>query len=200
MAMNNKTDQRSKRIVFVSSCLMNTNNKVLDLARYGGFSKEFVDTLHKYDLGVQQMDCPETLYLGIQRWQHTKNLYDNVGFRRHCRKLAEKEVDYMESYKQMDYETVAVLCCDGSPTCGCGLTSWDENWGGPPSNLDYADAVVEGVGVFVDELQAAIKARGLEMPPFYGLGLDDASQPFDEILANFDKFIEARIKELDAKK
>ena len=200
MAMNNKTDRRSKRIVFVSSCLMNTNNKVLDLARYGGFSKEFVDILHKYDLGVQQMDCPETLYLGIQRWQHTKNLYDNVGFRRHCRNLAEKEVDYMYSYMQMDYETVAVLCCDGSPTCGCGLTSWNESWGGPPSDLNYDDAVVEGVGVFVDELQAAIKARGLEMPPFYGLGLDDYSQPFDQIIANFDKFLAGRIKELDAKK
>ena len=123
MAMNNKNDARSKKIVFCSSCLLNTNNKVLDLARYGGFSKEFIDILAKYDLGVQQMDCPETLYLGIQRWQHTKNLYDNVGFRRHCRQVAEKEVDYMYSYMQMDYATVAVLCCDGSPTCGCGITS-----------------------------------------------------------------------------
>ena len=83
MAMNNKNDSRSKRIVFCSSCLLNTNNKVLDLARYGGFSKDFIDILAKYDLGVQQMDCPETLYLGIQRWQHTKNLYDNVGFQHH---------------------------------------------------------------------------------------------------------------------
>ena len=33
MAMNNKNDSRSKRIVFCSSCLLNTNNKVLDLAR-----------------------------------------------------------------------------------------------------------------------------------------------------------------------
>mgnify|MGYP001527203150 FL=1 len=171
MAMNNKNDNRSKKILFCSSCLLNTNNKVLPLARYGGFSKEFIDILAKYDLGVQQMDCPETLYLGIQRWQHTKNLYDNVGFRRHCRQLAEKEVDYMYSYMQMDYDTVAVLCCDGSPTCGCGLTSWDENWGGPPeAPLDYGNAVIEGVGVFVDEMQKAIRDRGLPMPPFYGLG------------------------------
>ncbi len=63
MAMNNKNDNRSKKIVFCSSCLLNTNNKVLPLARYGGFSKEFIDILAKYDLGVQQMDCPETLYL-----------------------------------------------------------------------------------------------------------------------------------------
>ena len=77
-----REDSRSKKIIFVSSCLLNTNNKVRDLARYGGFSLDVVKILHKYDLGMQQMDCPETLYLGIQRWQHTKNLYDNVGFRR----------------------------------------------------------------------------------------------------------------------
>lgn len=198
MAMNNKNDARSKKIVFCSSCLLNTNNKVLDLARYGGFSKEFIDILAKYDLGVQQMDCPETLYLGIQRWQHTKNLYDNVGFRRHCRQVAEKEVDYMYSYMQMDYATVAVLCCDGSPTCGSGITSWNESWGGPPeAPLDYSDAVIDGVGVFVEELQKAIEARGLPMPPFYGLGLDDASQPFDQIIANFDAFLAKRMEELE---
>ena len=182
-------DGRSKRIVFVSSCLMNTNNKVLPLARYGGFSKEFVDTLHKYDLGVQQMDCPETLYLGIQRWQHTKNLYDNVGFRRHCRKLAEKEVDYMESYRQVGYQTVAVLCCDGSPTCGVTITSYDKNWGGSPVELSYNDAIIQGKGVYIEELEAAIKARGLEVPPFYGLALDDESVDLPKIIADFREFI-----------
>ena len=55
MAMNNKNDNRSKKIVFCSSCLLNTNNKVLPLARYGGFSKEFIDILAKYDLGVQHI-------------------------------------------------------------------------------------------------------------------------------------------------
>lgn len=75
-------DARSKKIVFVSNCLLNTNNKVKELARYGGFCKDVMDVLASYDVGVQQMDCPETLYLGIQRWYHTKNLYDNVGFRR----------------------------------------------------------------------------------------------------------------------
>ena len=32
----------------------------------------------------------ETLYIGIQRWWHTKNLYDNVGFRRQCREKTVK--------------------------------------------------------------------------------------------------------------
>ena len=56
-------DARSKKVVFVSSCLLNTNNKVLGLARYPGMCKEVFDTLHKYDLGIMQMQCPETLYM-----------------------------------------------------------------------------------------------------------------------------------------
>ena len=76
--MDRRDDNRSKKVIFVSSCLLNTNNKVKGLARYPGMCKEVFDTLYENDLGIQQMDCPETLYIGIQRWWHTKNLYDNL--------------------------------------------------------------------------------------------------------------------------
>ena len=93
-----RDDARGKKIVFMSSCLLNTNNKVKGLARYSGMCREVFDTLCDNGLGIQQMDCPETLYLGIQRWWYTKNLYDCRGFRDHCRELAERSVTYMEEY------------------------------------------------------------------------------------------------------
>lgn len=184
-------DARSKKIVFVSNCLLNTNNKVRELARYGGFCKEVLDVLASYDVGVQQMDCPETLYLGIQRWYHTKNLYDNVGFRRFCREMSEHTVDYMESYRQVGFQTVAFLVCNGSPTCGYDLTSYDENWGGNANKaLEYNDALTPGMGVLIEELHKAIQARGLELPPFYGLSLDDTSTPIEEIISGFKAFMD----------
>ena len=67
-----RDDARGKKIVFVSSCLLNTNNKVQGLARYSGMCREVFTTLCDYGLGIQQMDCPETLYLGIQRWWYTR--------------------------------------------------------------------------------------------------------------------------------
>lgn len=187
--MSRFDDNRSKKIIFVSSCLLNTNNKVRGLARYPGMCKEVFDTLHRHDLGIQQMDCPETLYIGINRWWYTKNLYDNHGFRTHCRECAERAVTYMEEYKRAGYKTVGVLSCDGSPTCGVSITSYDENWGGSPVDLEYNDAIIEGQGVYIEELQKAIKDRGLEVPPFYGLALDDESVDMDEILADFEAFI-----------
>lgn len=182
-------DKRSKKIVFVSSCLLNTNNKVQGLARYGGMCKEVFDELNKYGLGINRMPCPETLYLGIQRWWATKNLYDNVGFRAHCRMLAKQTVDYMVCYEQVGYETVAVLSCDGSPTCGVTITSFDPRWGGCPADLVYNDAIVNGQGVFIDELKAEIKERGVKEPPFYGLSLDDESADMDKILSDYRQFI-----------
>ena len=189
--MSRFDDNRSKKIIFVSSCLLNTTNKVRGLARYPGMCKEVFDTLHKYDLGIQQMDCPETLFIGINRWWYTKNLYDNHGFRTHCRECAERVVTYMEEYKRAGYKTVGVLSCDGSPTCGVSITSYDENWGGSPVDLEYNDAIIEGQGVYIEELQQAIKDRGLEVPPFYGLALDDESVDMDKILSDFDEFIKS---------
>lgn len=187
--MNRQEDARSKKIIFVSSCLLNTNNKVKGLARYPGMCREVIDTLFENDLGIQQMHCPETLYLGIQRWWHTKNLYDNHGFRTYCRELARDVVTYMEEYEREGYRTVAVLSCDGSPTCGVTVTSWDKDWGGSPVELDYGAALVEGSGVYIEELRKEIEARGMPMPPFYGLALDDASADMDKIIGDFKAFI-----------
>jgi len=189
--MDRRDDARSKKVIFVSSCLLNTNNKVKGLARYPGMCKEVFDTLYENDLGIQQMDCPETLLLGIQRWWYTKNLYDSRGFRDHCRALAEKVVTYMEEYKREGYRTVGVLSCDGSPTCGVSITSWDKNWGGSPVDLDYNAAIIEGEGVYIEELKKAIKDRGLEIPPFYGLALDDESADMDKIISDFRDFIKS---------
>ncbi len=184
-------DARSKKSVFVSSCLLNTNNKVKGLGRYPGMCKEVFDTLHRYNLGINQMPCPETLYMGINRWWTTKNLYDSVGFRTHCRKLADQMAVYMAEYEKAGYKTAAVLSCDGSPTCGVSITSWDENWGGSPVDLDYSNTLVGGSGIFIEELKSAIEAAGLKMPPFYGLALDDESADMVEILSDFETFIKS---------
>ena len=189
--MNRKDDKRSKKIIFVSSCLLNTNNKVQGLARYPGMCKDVFDTLYENDLGIQQMDCPETLMLGIQRWWQTKNLYDSRGFRNHCRAIAERQVDYMEEYARQGYQVAGVLGCDGSPTCGVSITAWDEEWGGSPVNLNFNDAIIEGQGVFIEELHKAIEERGLTVPPFYGLALDDESADMDKIIADFRSFIKS---------
>lgn len=184
-------DERSKKIVFVSNCLLNANNKVMEFARYPGMFTEVVQTLDKYGIGLIQMPCPEVLHMGNQRWWHSRNLYDNAGFRRFCRTLAEQMADYMENYAIVGYDVVAVLVCDGSPTCGVTVHSHYENGGGHPAEPERS--LREGPGVYTQELLAAVEARGLEMPPVYGLKMDDRDKTNRQILAEFDAFIRARL-------
>ena len=52
---------------------------------------------------------------------------------------------------------------------------------GSPVELSYNDAIIQGKGVYIEELEKAIEARGLQIPPFYGLALDDESVDLDKI-------------------
>lgn len=165
------------------------------MARYPGMCKDVIDTLHDYGFGVIQLPCPETLYLGVQRWWCTKYLYDNPGFRKYCRELSKHPVDYMENYEQIGYKTVAVLGCNGSPTCGVTLTSFSEDWGGKPKALDFESTLVEGAGVFMEELKKEIETRGLKVPPFYGLNLDEESKSLEDIIKEFREFLAEQIVE-----
>ena len=156
-------DSRGKKIVFVSNCLLNANNKVQEFARYPGMFFEILTTLNRYGIGVEQMPCPETLYAGNQRWWHSRNLYDNAGFRRFCRELAERTVDYIENYGIVGYQVVGILVCDGSPTCGYSISSYYENGGGHPA--EPVRSFKERPGIYTEELLKAVEARGVKLPP-----------------------------------
>jgi len=185
-------DCRSGRVLFLSNCILNANNKVLDFARYPGMFSEILKVLDEYGLGVQQMPCPETLYLGNQRWWHTSNLYDNAGFRRFCRGIAAQTADYIENYLKVGFEVVGILACNGSPTCGYTLTSFSEDWGGKPEERPWR--MVEGPGVYTQELIAECKARGLETPEICGLTMDDLTRTNEEVVGEFREFLERKIK------
>lgn len=184
-------DARGKKIAFVSSCLLNANNKVMGLARYPGMCKEVIDILYEFGFGVMQMPCPETLYMGVDRWWCVKDLYDNPGFRNHCRALAKQMVDYMENYFNVAYSVPLILSCNGSPTCGVDLTSRSQTWGGKPERLDYNETLVSGRGVFIEELCGEIKLRDIISPRLYGLDLDDEGKTTESIMSKFREFIDA---------
>ena len=186
-------DSRSKKIVFVANCILNANNKVLELARYPGMFFEVLETLNNYGLGIIQMPCPEALYMGNQRWWTSRNLYDNVGYRRICRKLSEQMVDYMVNYQKVGYEVVALLTCDGSPSCGINISSYCENWGGRPKEIPRE--LVNKPGVFMEELILEAETRQIELPAIFGLAMDNRDVSNEKILMDFNNFMIERFGE-----
>lgn len=188
-----KEDSRSKKIIFLANCLLNANNKVFEIARYKGMFSEVLQTLDKYGIGIIQMPCPETLYCGNQRWHTTRNLYDNAGYRRFCREMASPMADYMENYSKVGYEVVGILTCDGSPSCGITKSSYCEDWGGRPKAVPRI--LVDKPGIFMEEMIALLKERQIELPCIYGLPMDDYTRTNEEIVRDFEVFINQQLKD-----
>ena len=122
-------DHRSKKIVFVSNCLLNTNNKVWGLARYGGFCREVLKFLQITVSAFSRLTVRKR-YISAFSAGITQRIFMTTSVSPYLPRSFRRTVDYMESYKLVGYETVAFLVCNGSPTCGYDLTSYDENWGG----------------------------------------------------------------------
>ncbi|HEX3072533.1 MAG TPA: hypothetical protein VHP30_02865, partial [Ignavibacteriales bacterium] len=60
-------DKRSKKIIFLSHCILNQNAKPDKWALYPGAITGVIELLMKEGIGIVQMSCPELLYLGLDR-------------------------------------------------------------------------------------------------------------------------------------
>lgn len=185
-------DARSKRIVFLSNCLLNANNKVFEFARYHGMFKGVLDQLDQYGIGVMQMPCPEVLHMGNQRWWTSRNLYDNSGYRYLCRSLAAQVADYIENYRRVGYEVTAILTCDGSPSCGITKSSYCEDWGGRPKEVDRG--LIDQPGIYMEELISELRSRDIDLPEIYGLMMDDRTKTNEEILQEFTHWLHGKMR------
>ncbi|MFT9077344.1 CD3072 family TudS-related putative desulfidase [Ethanoligenens sp.] len=186
-SLNNLEDMRSKKIIFVCNCLLNSNNKVMERARYPGIFSDVVKIIDSFGIGIMQLPCPEMLYSGCQRYWGGKNVFESAGYRKFCRTLAAQVADYMENYHMAGYQVVCVLGCDGSPTCGVHFTNHYENGGGRPKAIQRS--LLEEPGIFIEELKRELEARNLPVPKMDGLGMDIMAKSTDEILADFKAYI-----------
>ena len=60
-------DNRSKRLVLVSHCLLNQNSISDGTADYAGTFTDIINKLVEKNVGIIQMPCPELLCLGLDR-------------------------------------------------------------------------------------------------------------------------------------
>lgn len=153
---------RSRRVCFLAHCLLNQNTIVEDLAPYPHFVRDLIDVLDQYRVGIEQLPCPETLYLGLTRFWHVKEQYSTVRFRRFCRELANSVADLIEEFVRCGYTVLFIMGIRGSPSCGVRETSSAPWRGCPWKYRDYSR--VPGAGTFMEELRAVLVARGLNVP------------------------------------
>lgn len=134
---------RSKRLIFLSHCLINTNSKVWGYATYGDLLKPLLKLLTDKDTGIVQLPCPEQTYLGMSRSGRSKEEYDTPAYRKHCESILKTVISSIKDYIDNGYTITGIIGIKGSPSCGV-LNTY--------SNID-GGGIKKDRGVFIDVLK-----------------------------------------------
>ncbi|MDD9302954.1 MAG: hypothetical protein HUK40_11700 [Desulfobacter sp.] len=171
---------RSKKIIVVCHCILNANAKVSPLAVYPGVLRQVMDTFIEQGVGIVQLPCPESSYLGVNRWGMCFEQYNQPNYRRHCQKILAPSVDQIEAFTAAGYEILGVIGADGSPNCGVtkipsglvgGVIRDKEMVENQLKNFTY----LQGTGVFLTQFKIMLEKRGLSIN-FMAVDESDPSQ------------------------
>ena len=152
----------------VSHCLLNANAKVGPLASYPGVLRQVMDQFIEDGAGILQLPCPESSYLGINRWGMCYEQYDHPNFRRHCKKILAPSLDQLEAFIAAGYEILGVIGADGSPNCGVNKIPSGLS-GGVIRNVEDVEKqlenfrLIKGTGVFFSVFKALLEDRGISV-------------------------------------
>jgi predicted secreted protein len=151
------------KVAFVAHCLLNQNAKVAGGAQCPGIYSPLVEQLRARGWELAQMPCPELAFTGLNRFWAVREQYDTLAYRRHCRRIASSLAGAVAAHLERGDEVVLVGV-EGSPSMGVRVTSSDSARGGRPVWPDGAPELAPGRGILIEELLAALAARGVPTP------------------------------------
>ncbi len=189
-------DERSRRVVLVSHCLLNENTRYAGGATRPGAVAEIVDELIAAGYGIHQLPCPERLAWGGVLKRHSVRLYHSKGgplyavrgvllsafiwwtkviYKRLARQVARDVADYQRA----GIVVAGIVGIGASPSCGV-ITTLDlraslEVVAACPAAALTRDVMNEqavlgcrraGEGLFIKALDRELKRRRLNMPAF----------------------------------
>jgi uncharacterized protein YbbK (DUF523 family) len=188
------SDERGKKVVFLSHCLLNENTRYLGGACERGAAPTVVRECLDRGYGIVQMPCPEQQAWGGVYKRHLlryfgsegtllyrmRNLvlpillwYTRVVYRRLARQVVRQIADYTSS----GFEVVGIVGVNGSPSCGTAQTmNFRQSLQlvatlTPVASRNDMNAIVlrsliPGRGLFVEALQRELQRRRLSVPLF----------------------------------
>jgi uncharacterized protein YbbK (DUF523 family) len=189
-------DNRSRRVIFVSHCLLNENVRFLGGAAQSSGVQGLVNQYQDAGIGIYQMPCPEQRAWGGVLKRYLAPMYGSAGTLRYRLRrpltwfflvysrlvyalLARRVVRDMADYVRSGFEVVGIVGVGASPSCGVFHTldvrrSVEVAAGCTVGATDAATfntslmstAVNAGSGYFIKALRRGLKHRHL-MIPFY---------------------------------
>jgi predicted secreted protein len=186
-------DSRTKKVVFLSHCILNENTRYLGGAGRGACVREIMEQCLAADIGMVQTPCPEQLAWGGVSKRLLLRAYGAKGtlpfrFRQMLlplviaytrfvyRRIAKQAAKQIEDYLDSGYTVVGVVGVDGSPSCGVGKTldlrgSFDsiteievESLTAHKMNDIVRRNLKDGGGLFTSALKEELEGRGIAVP------------------------------------
>ncbi len=162
--------ERSRKVVFVSHCLLNQNVYPIYKERYPGAVKELLQILAESDIGIVQMPCPQIDFFSeIERERKPKSFYDTKGYRKYCRKIAKVILKQIENYLKSNYKVLGIIGVEFSPTCGV-------------YQIENGNKISPGKGIFIEEFEEEMRKKKFQVP-IVGVNLNNIYATIEKIRA-----------------
>jgi len=167
---------RSKKVFFISECLVNQNIRAYGVGNMKGEGPvaELMNFLTNNGVGLSVVSCPEIMYEGLKRQACGKACYDNVPYRTICKNLAGEVINRYKLYLDDDYKVGGFICVNGSPSCAVDYCYCDKK----------GTEKCKGPGVFIEELEKKLAAENLQLQ-FLGF----RAKELDDLLKRLDKIV-----------
>lgn len=166
-------DERSKKFIFIPFCLICQSFQAQGIVRYGypAVIKPIVEEILRHDINIIQMPCPESQFggyeKGLKRGPKGIERYDTLEFREICQCLASETVEMIKAILSNDYEIMAILGIEYSPSCA--------------TKIQYSPrGTFHRPGLFVEALKSQLANEKIEIP-FVGINRRGIKKSLNEI-------------------
>lgn len=157
---------KKRYFALVAHCLLNPSTRVHMLGRRFCVAQKVSDYLLSKHIAMIQLPCPEFTAMGYWRNPQGRQQYDNIFFRKHCRKELENYVDMVRELCNNNNTPLCYMGIQGSPTCSV-------YWGKHKINKYKTESMeedpkadqAEGIyGVMTSVLDEMLKEYGIDIP------------------------------------
>jgi predicted secreted protein len=159
--------ERSKKVVFVSHCLLNQNARAVDKERFSGTFKDMLELFAEAGVGIVQLPCPEIEFNGgLNRNVKTDHSESNI-YKNSCKKLSTNLISQIENYIKNNYHVVGILGVEFSSTCGV-------------HQVQNGRKNVPGKGILMEEIEKEMQKKNFQVP-IVGVNLDNTFSSIEKI-------------------
>jgi predicted secreted protein len=159
--------ERSKKVVFVSHCLLNQNVRAVDRERFAGAFKDLLEIFAESGIGIVQLPCPQIEFNGGLNRKLKSDYSESTIYRNSCKKLSTSLITQIENYVKNSYHVVGILGVEFSSTCGV-------------HQVQNGRKNVPGKGVLMEEIEKEMQKKNFQVP-IVGVNLDNIFSSIEKI-------------------